>query len=62
MVTIETVLQMLAQAMRSEEEFVREFLGREDYSRAAEAAARRKALSAFRDALLARLETEEKGW
>lgn len=58
--TIEQVLELLAQAMRSEEGFVQEFLRREEFCRAAEAAARRKALTAFRDTLLDRLSQE--GW
>lgn len=56
--TIERVLELLAQAMRSEESFVEEFLRRGELCRAAEAKARRKALDAFREALLARLDQE----
>lgn len=60
--TIEQVLELLAQALRSEAGFVQEFLRRQEFCRAAEAAARRKALIAFRDVLLERLSEEEKGW
>ena len=56
--TIERVLELLGEAMLSEESFVDEFLRRREFCRAAEASARLKALSAFRDALLAKLPQE----
>lgn len=57
--TVEQVLQLLVSAMRSEQQFMDEFLHRGELLSAAESQARFRALDAFRHLLLANLALEE---
>jgi hypothetical protein len=58
-VIVEEVLQLLDSAMRSEEEFVEEFLRARELLRAAEAQTRLRALQAFRHSLMVNLSREK---
>ncbi len=59
--TFERVLELLREAIHSEEGLVEEFLRRKDYWRAAQAQSRLRALDAFRETLLTRRRFEEPG-